>query len=707
MMKQILKKLNATLMTMAISTMVMLPIAQGKQAAENFDKVTKSQLEEAIIAMGLNKSMTFGEFYKKNKDNFPPRVQKMMEQMVSRFKDEPMPQFEVYTTQNSKGEQIANVRITGKSTGNKQLSNVQFLGEPNKFAKFDNTNLTEEDIANFDDMFVKLYVGDASHRKGMGDAVTSPKTLKKSKKTSAKTTFQGYPKITKELWKKWTPMERARFMVNLRLLWSGAQDVLDAKEAYKSKGKKTSSLDGSTSPLQKWNLFFAMLNDAVAAPGDKDCVIAGYIGYYDRNKCQYPEEAKSAGCTYPCNPTIYGRASGGKPFCLENRAQLQTATHYKQGCDAKMPLSSVEMSLPAKASAKDSSRYNDVIESNKAQALADPQSLALTKKYLESMLQDNSELADAFRNGNLTPNLVAELTKIQSEFDSTIEAGRTECAAAASKTQYDPNFWGACDQLHKRFLFVAAYLEKTPGMGCKDGGSIDPRQLTCSCPSGPVAVGSTCGPAQGNPNEPAPGGDAGDTTVTEGSDAVCDPACGAKQKCVPDGEFDGVKAPGKCVSADGSDSRSGKEETSFWGKIWNGVKKAAPWVLGAGAVYLLWKHVFKVKKPSLNPAGDRCPNGTIPPCGQICTPPQAILSSGACGCPACPPGQSLTNASSCLCETTTSTTTIYVCADGVTQVTDLANCPTTTTYTCWDGSTVSNPINCPEQPVSKPVDTTR
>lgn len=712
MMNIILKKINSLLITLSVATMVFSPVAMGKQAQAEAERLSKAQLEQFIQEFGLNKSMTVGEFYSKNKDKFPSRIQKMIEPLMTQFKNEAMPQFEVSQAKNSKGETVATLRLTGKD----QLANIQFLGEKDKFVKFDNTNLSLEDVANFDDMFAKLYFGDASHRKGMGDALTSPKMIKKSK-TIAKVvlpppTFSGMPKITQDMWKKMTPLERAQFMMNMRMLWSGAQDVLDAKEKsknIKSKGKKTSSLEGGTAaPFHKWNSFFAMLNEANAA--DTKCVVAGYIGTYGAGKrCQYPENAKTPGCNFPCNPTIYGFDPNGKQFCLSSASELQTATHYNKGCDAKMPLTSVQLPLPAAAAKKDASRYQGILEANKAQALKDPAALENTKKYLESMLHGTPELKDAFQKGNISAALLAKLQEIQTNFDSTITAARNDCAAAAGETQYDREFWGACDQLHKRFLFVAAYLEKNPG--CKGGGKVDESTLTCSCANGPaVTPGAECastpapnpdpGPVSGTPTpQPEPGG------------GQCDPACVTPQTCqktASDG--DGAEV-WECKSGSGPGKPDDGKKGGFWSGLWGGIKKVAPWVIGGVGLWLLYDKFLKPKKPTLKPAADACPNGTIPPCGTTCAAPQAMLSSGVCGCPACPPGQTMTNASSCLCENTTTTTTLYICADGVTQVSDLANCPSTAQYTCWDGSKVANPINCPEQPSTgtstKPVDTSR
>lgn len=699
MMNMILKKINGLLVTLSMATMVFSPVALGQKAQAESQRISKAQLEQFVQELGLNKSQSVGEFYTNNKDKFPPRIQKMIEPLMTQFKNEPMPQFEIAQAKNSKGESIATLRITGKD----QLANIQFLGEQNKFVKFDNTNLTLEDVANFDDMFAKLYFGDASHRKGMGEALTSPKSVQKQNKATAKKAippakYAGLPKINQAMWKKMTPMERAQFMMNMRLLWSGAQDVLDAKEAHK-KGKKTSSLD-------KWNNFFAMLDEAQAA--DTKCVVAGYIGNYGANKrCQYPAGAKTPGCNFPCNPTIYGFDSGGKQFCLSSSTELQTATHFNKGCDAKMPLTSVRMSLPAASAGKDAARYQGIIEANKAQALQDPSAIANTKRYLESMLNGTPDLKAAFQSGTITPELLAKLQEIQSQFESTITAARNDCAAAAGETQYDREFWGACDQLHARFLFTAAYLEKTPG--CAGGGKVDETTLTCSCPNGPaVAPGAQCAAAP----TPTPAPVSGTPVVDEpAGGGQCDPACTGNETCVKTAS-DGDGAEVWECKASGSGGNNGGKP-GFFSKLWGGIKKIAPWVIGGVGLWLLYDKFLKPKKPTLKPAGDACPNGSIPPCGSVCTAPKALLADGTCGCAACPPGQTMTNASSCLCENTTTTNTIYICSDGITEVTNLANCPSNPSYTCWDGSTVANPINCPEQPSSstgttnKPTDSSR
>lgn len=719
----ILKKINALLVTTSLVTMVFSPVAMGKQAQVEAEKLTKTQIEQFIQETGLNKSMTVGEFYKKNKASFSDRVQKLIEPMMMANANEPMPQFEVTENQNSKGEKIATLRISGKN----QLSNIQFLGEEKKFVKFDNTNLTLDDVADFNSMISRLYHEDASHRKGMIEAPTTTRTLKKTsaKNSTTKESFKGLPKITPTLWKKMTPEQRAQFVLNMQYLYASARRVLDASESATptQKNKKTSS-------LEKWNNFFAMLNKAEAVSAGTECVVAGYISTYKtsggKTKCVYPDGMSTSSCKNPCNPTVYGYDSSGSRFCIDD-SQLQTATHFKQGCDLKLPLGDVELA-PANKSLFNSKRYEGLAEKNKTLALEKNKAAAVkgTKQFLESIFKNKGTstdpqkkaLAEAYKTGKLTAELLEEFKKIQSEYDAQIAEARSKCAKAADQKQADPQFWGACDQLHARFLFVAEYL-KEPPLGCGQDSSFDEGSFKCLCSNGTPAVlpGEKCNsaPAPQPAGECAPackGNETCDKTKSPpkcepspspGPDTgKCDPACVAPEKCEKVAS-DGASEVWECKKSGGGDK---PDDNNSGGGIWGFIKKAAPWVLGAAGLYLFWNKFLKPKKPALKPAADVCPNGAVPPCGTICTVQgQVVLASGACGCPACPPGQVQSATSPCSCSAgTTTTTTMYLCADGVTQVADLASCPSTASYTCWDGSTVANPINCPEQ-TTTPVTT--
>lgn len=700
-LKTLNQKLKMALMTLSVSTMVMMPVAQGKQA----ENLSKSKIQEAFQTLGLNKSITFAEFYSKNKHLYPPRIQQHLEPFVKLYGQEPMPSFEVSTTKSSKGESVPVVRL---SSGG-QLHNLQFFGEDGRYVKFNNTNLTEVDIVNFSDMFTRLYQSDSTVRKQMG-APYKGVSYSKIKKflplsSPASASISGYPEITKASWKKMTQMQRAQHMVNLRTLWLAADKVLSLKESGKIKSKKKSA---ELFNLEKWNYFVAFLNQEVFAAQSINgkCVVAGYIGSYGkvngRVSCQYPTDVKNdCGSGYQCNPTIYGYDSSNKAFCVGNRSNLQTATHFNGACDSQMPLSSEQLSLPQLSDPKSSARYSEaVIKKNYEQALNDKNFKQLTENYLKSMLNaQNKDLAAAFSRGEISDALLESFKKIQENFNGIISAARTDCAQAADSKQIDPNFWGACDQLHRRFLLVSEYLNKYPG--CLDKSSkVDPNTLKCACPSGAaVNPGQACV----QPQQPQPPSTTPPQTGVEES-GQCNPACDIArgEKCVLAGENANGAQAWECRGA--SDQ---PEKESIWKKLLNFGKKALPWVLGGAALFAAYK-IWSPKKPKLKAAGDICPNGATAPCAQTCELPKALLANGSCGCAECPLGQSITDVSKCTCSTATATDTVLTCSDGVTQVADLTQCPSADTYTCWDGSTVSNPINCPEKlPASSTGGTTQ
>ena len=79
---------------LACLTMVFTPVAMGQEAK----RVSKAKMQTAIDMLGLNRQMTVGEFYQKNKYLFPPRIQKQIEPMMTAFKNQMMPTFEVLSS---------------------------------------------------------------------------------------------------------------------------------------------------------------------------------------------------------------------------------------------------------------------------------------------------------------------------------------------------------------------------------------------------------------------------------------------------------------------------------------------------------------------------------------------------------------------------------------------------------------------------------
>ena len=712
MMKNFFKKINWLFIVASLWTMVFSPVAMGKEAE---DRITKTDVQWAFEQMGLNKSMTFGEFYKKNKDIYPPRVQKMLEQMVARFGNEPMPTFEVATAMDSQGEKVPTIRVTGKN----QLDTIQIYGDDKKFVKFDNTMMEKANVINFDDMLVKLYYGDERLRKQVTGIPTTS-----NQNTTAK--FAGYPAIDQKTWKGMDQKQRAMYILNMRQLWSDSRKVLNA--LGKTPAKKTSSLEKIYQQIFA-NEAYAKVQNKVqkaagsdAGSGSSSCVVAGYISTYVGGSCSaknilssYDQSTNavvyeanqicstSGSNQIACNPLVYGTPNG-QPTCVtasRGAAEIQNATTAQGRCDTLSPLGdSVDF---LNKDLKNSKRYDpsnlkispdDLAKHYKDQQAANDQ---YVHDYLCGMLRPNVTPCpvDVGTKAVLSDDMIKQIKNLRDAFNTEITKARSSCMAATSQQQNDPNFWAACDQLQRRFLYVAEYLKKNPG--CNDKGDLNPDTLQCACPAGAAAVnpGASCGgatpAATGSGTTTAsgaattkPGGDDSENHCTDNGKPLCTP-----DKCKLQADANGQAW--SCVD-DGDKKDGGKK--SIWDKIWSGIKVAAPFVLGLaalGGLYLL----LRAKKPKIASPGDSC--GTVTSCQTGCVPPKAALNSGLCGCPACPGTQTITDASTCTCGAGTGTSpTLITCPDG-TQVTNYVNCPTTptNTYQCWNGTYVSNPINCP------------
>ena len=138
-------------------TMLASPVAMGQEA----ERVSKKQMQAVMDYLGLNKQMTLGEFYKKNKHLYPERIQKDIEPLFMSFKNQLMPTVEVLSSKNSAGEEVATLRLTQ----GKELISLQWYGQKEKMLKFQNTNLSEIDVINFNDMFTRVIAGDETFRK--------------------------------------------------------------------------------------------------------------------------------------------------------------------------------------------------------------------------------------------------------------------------------------------------------------------------------------------------------------------------------------------------------------------------------------------------------------------------------------------------------------------------------------------------------------
>ncbi len=689
---------------LSVFTLVMSPVAMGKEA----ESISKQQAVSALKEMGLDKEITVGEFYQKTKDLYPERIRAQIEPVMLKYKNLMMPKFTVATVKGSDGKDIPSLQVTQ----NGQLLNIQLYGQQDKYAKFQNTNLSEVDIINFNDMFERINAGDAVLRK-QSDVVNK----------APNKTFTEFPSLTKESWLAMTPKERAAYMISLRLLWSDAKKVLTEVSLEKnksSKGKKTSLNSLPVNTFEAFLKLFVTNAEAVDAKvnpeSSDDCLVAGYVTTYNSAVCDhknikavyrdFPLVAKANEVCGPkmlaCNPVVFG-TPGGKPICLNpgKNNDFQIATHYNGPCETIKGAGLNHLSTNVDFLVKDKTkgRY-DASNLNGTDLEADAKKFQgpdykQTESFLEGILKFNGKSIYTAK-GDVDSESLKEILKIKENFQSDIKDAASSCIASSDKrADHEKNFWKACDQLQRRFLFVAEFFQTK----CADSSKIDASTLQCVCPNTvSVNPGASCKDTVAPVTPPASG-----TTPP----VATTPADG-NEKC-PDGQVAEAKPgiPGSsgagAVYTDCKPKKDIPKEPSFWDKLWKGAKKVAPYAFAGAALFAMYK-IFQPKVPNRKSAKDLCPNGSVAPCGQSCTPPLAKQSNGDCACSSCPPGQTITNASTCSCGSlgssgTGTSSVLITCPDNVTLVTNLSMCPAPQ-YTCWDGSKVSNALNCPEKPAT-------
>ncbi len=716
----------------SVTTMVLSPVALGQQA----ERFSAEQVQSALKEMGLNKKITVGEFYQNTKHLYPERIRSQIEPVLMNFKNTMMPEFTVTKVKGSDGREIANIRMTS----NGQLLNFQWFGEKEKFLKFQNTNITEIDLINFSDMFAKVLAGDESLRKQV--TANIPK-----KNVTVKASKFEYPSVTKEIWQSMTPQDRANYMINLRLLWHDARKVISEMNERKAEKKQ------KTSAVDKMDLLWQSLfikdaeaaskvrarNDKVVKPtetvGDATaCLVAGYITTYGASVCEY-KKVKPNYLDIPivqkaindcktseiaCNPIVFGTPNG-KAICLDPTVKsFQIATHYNGPCETLIGTNHGgggnhlgeeikflnNEDIHEGRYADGNIKINDIRNEVKKNLKGD---FKATEDFLNGLLKSKGAKADLFTsNAPIDESTLKMIREIKNQFEDDIGDAVSSCKASSNaETHKDKNFWEACDQLQRRFIFVKEYLATK----CPDSSSIQEETFKCACGSGPAAIMVNPGEKKCPIAQPVVATPPPVSVVPPGNPPVKPPV---RVECGP-GETRKVTTGNTGSASEGVEAitcvpiQPGARENTAGSGVWDFMKKLLPFAIGGVALFAMYK-LFSPKKPTLNSAGDLCPNGFKPPCGQTCPLPQAMQSSGICGCAACPPGQAIVDSAtstSCMCASTAPVNAIVTCPDGVTKVSSLANCPSPT-YTCWNGTTVKNPLNCPEKPtIPQPGSTTK
>lgn len=698
--------------------MALSPVVQASQV----ESVDKETLQNMLNTLGLNRQITVGEFFNKNKHLFTEGISKQIEPMMELYKDQMMPSFEITLLQNSNGEQVPVVRLTGQG----QLHTLQFFKDEDKAVRFDNTDLTLIDVENYNLMINKLYYREPRLRKLAGDRISVAEQ-------AVKTQLPSVPTLSFEVWSKFSIQDKAKYIYYLRRLRAESRFILDLDQLQKNRDKtKTSSFN----LLQK--LFFNRLEakskgptinsldqgSSVTAANSNACIIAGYISEYDANgscskdkiKTNYNTEngfnqiAKKALESCPkgqlaCNPYIYGVNAKGDGLCLkvDKSDNFQKATWSGFGCDGLSPLGKPVKFLKDDSQNKKTDRYDQDnyiiqpqdIEAEYKKQLVNEGPDGSYQKNIENFLKNMLKTPDGSPvkfDQEIENSVFEQILKLKQVFDNEISEARAVCIKAAANKKNEKNFYGACDQLQRRFLLVGEFLKKKPG--CREGSVFDDSTLKCKCSQSDESVnpGASCkAPAQkseiakdsepkvsdkGQPNSTPPEQVKKCESECKADDASCKKECGAEKK-----DF-------------------------FTKNTFDAIWKYAKWPIFAGVGYLGVKYLLPLlypKKPKRNTAADACLNGVVASCSTQCANKYQGLVNGICQCPACMPGTSLVSASTCSCSNSTVAVIMYTCADNKTQVADQSLCPN---IKCPDGVTYVTSLNlCPNAPTLKPSST--
>lgn len=325
-----------------------------------------------------------------------------------------------------------------------------------------------------------------------------------------------------------------------------------------------------------------------------------------------------------CNPMIYGTPEG-RTLCVKidttAKSDFQVATHYNgpcergfQGIDSQRDnrlSSEIKFLKEDGDKAKNKNRYgkdNELLNPDQLKEEIrkeqERSNYGQTKYFLDGVMKSRYPLlVDMFNKGEINKDVFDALSKIKQGFDSQIEEARKACKSSAlSGRKQETNFWGACDQLQRREIFLSGYLEKN--VGCKNDAVYDRDSMKCKCT------------AQFKSVIVYPGQSCGDDTTTcqnRNSDGTCaDPiSCGQN----------GRDANGTCIQ----DPEQACKKVGFeTGKAIDGSPKMIMCSCKNASVNVPLANATKeIAKQKCSPAG-------VAPGGPPATTPPAADDGGSC-----------------------------------------------------------------------------
>lgn len=488
----LLKLIRWAAVQTACLTMVFSPLAYGLEA----EKLSKAQLNAYVQEFGLDQKTTLGEYWQKSKAYYPGHMYKEIEEFVQQNKNVEMPQIDVSSSKSTDGAEVPVLQLTQ----NGKTKRIQFFGDKQKWAKIDNTSLSAADLERPDDIFKRMVANDIKVKNEYDKLMTQPqgqaKVLSADQVVQGKdlARFNGFPRVNPVMWKSLSTEQRAGYIIKMRFLYMSAQKVLETEES-KPSAKNFIEL------LLNGNNAFAEKKSKSSAKLAENCIVAGYNGAEDyrvdekgikRKVCSL-DKAQSLydGATPPnyvrsanidcisqgnnfraCNPIQYGFPNG-KAICVDqNSAGFQSATHRDNICDSASPLSSAQLVM--NFNGKD---YSNVMPASKRQKLIEDDQRASEFKYSKDFISgillhkdqnksDDGTVSDMFTKGIWSAALDKELVGIQQAYENEINKAIDSCHKNIALKQVDTRQKGACDQLHRRWLFTEKFIADLRSKAC-------------------------------------------------------------------------------------------------------------------------------------------------------------------------------------------------------------------------------------------------
>ena len=479
----------------ACLTMVFSPVAYGLEA----EKLSKAQLSAYVQEFGLDQKTTLGEFWQKSKAYYPGHMYKEIEAFVQQNKNVEMPQIEVSSSKSTDGAEVPVLQLTQNGKTNR----IQFFSDKQKWAKVDNTALSAADLERPDDVYKRMVANDIKVKNQYDKLITQSQGQEKvltadqliQEKDLAR--FTGFPRVNPVMWKSLSLEQRASYIIKMRFMYMSAQKVLETEDSKPSAKNFIELLIGGHDA-------FAQKKSKPAVKLAENCIVAGYIGAEDyrvddkgikRKVCSL-DKAQSLydGATPPnhvryaniecinqgnnfraCNPIQYGFPNG-KPICVDqNKASFQSATHRDNACDSASPLSSAKLVM--NFNGKD---YSNVMPPSKRQKLIEDDQRASEFKYSKDFINGillhkdslksggDTAIADMFTKGIWSAELDKELVSIQQAYENEINKAIDSCHKNIALKQVDKNQKGACDQLHRRWLFTEKFVADLRSKACPE-----------------------------------------------------------------------------------------------------------------------------------------------------------------------------------------------------------------------------------------------